>query len=612
MKKIALVLLSLVFILCAVHPAQAQSHPGNYGYSSQLSPEKIFYDDFSAFSNYWLLGIEEESWIENIENGQLYFQSLTDKPKEDLLPVMIDTERDFEIETSIKFVGGDLSKGYGLQWGKSKNPQKQFDFLLTGNGHYTIDKYTGEFHDYVPFTQSTMVNSYAANKLTVRKVDSLYYFFLNEQLAHSMPFEDFYGNLMGVQVAENSTILVDYFKVTYLDEVEKEQSTVLIMDYSLSSEGDLVKRGLPVTLTLNLKNVGAVKAEDMKISYHMPENVSVVDFADIQALEPGQEELITLQFYAGKDYQKDEILVNFDIAGVGQTNASDIDFKIGLDKISTHTPDKNLVQTYSEYRGGNDPLKGLNITAAMKSVQIGDYYALVIGIDSYTGEWGALQNAVNDAKGVVSLLREQYSFQYIKTLYDEEATRSNILSAFEWMMENVDETDNLLIFYSGHGEYNQDMGKGFWVPVDATTNALHNYISNEDIKSLLTGIRSKHTLLVADACFSGDIFRGKTMTIPYENSTKYYHKVYSLNSRKALTSGGLEPVMDAGIDGHSVFTYYFLKSLSSNEGTFYDAEQLFNSLKIPVANNSDQTPGYSPVKNTGDEGGQFIFIRKED
>ena len=101
MKKIAIVLLSLVFVLATVHQAQAQSHPGNYAYSSQLSTEKIFYDDFSAFSNYWLLGIEEESWIENIENGQLYFQSLTDKPKEDLLPVMVDTDRDFEIETSI-------------------------------------------------------------------------------------------------------------------------------------------------------------------------------------------------------------------------------------------------------------------------------------------------------------------------------------------------------------------------------------------------------------------------------------------------------------------------------------------------------------------------------
>ena len=68
-----------------------------------------------------------------------------------------------------------MEKGYGLQWGKSKNPQQQFDFLLTGNGHFTIDKYTGEFHDFVPFTQSEKVNRYAPNKLTIRKVADEYF-----------------------------------------------------------------------------------------------------------------------------------------------------------------------------------------------------------------------------------------------------------------------------------------------------------------------------------------------------------------------------------------------------------------------------------------------------
>lgn len=604
--------LLLWVVLASITPTFAQLSPGDYAYASLQATEMLFYDDFTSFSNNWLLGIEEESWIETIADGQLFFQSLTDKPKEDLLSVLVDTERDFEIETLIRFKAGDMSKGYGLQWGKSKTPQQQYDFLLTGNGHYTIDRYTGEFHDYVPFTQSSKVNSYAANKLTVRKVDETYYFFLNEQLVHQMPFEAFFGNLMGVQVAENSTILVDFFRVSYLDEAETGNSSVLIMDYALSSEDDLVKRGLPVILTLHLKNVGEVEAAGMEIRYILPEHVKVVAFDPVESLEPGQEEHVTLQFYAEKSFPDEVIPLSFDIAGVGQTNARDIDFQVRLDRLATHSPDKNLVQTYSEYRGNSDPMKGLNISQAMKSVQIGDYYALIIGIDGYSGDWDPLRNAVNDARGVETLLRDNYSFQHIRTLYDDQATRVNILKELEWMMENVTEEDNLLIFYSGHGEYSQELQKGFWVPVDATTSSMYNYISNEDIRTFMTGIRSKHTLVVADACFSGDIFRGKTMTIPYENSTKYYHKVYSLNSRKALTSGGLEPVMDRGLDGHSVFTYYFLKALRTNDGPFFDAEQLFNNLKVPVANNSEQTPGYSPVRNTGDEGGQFIFIRKDD
>ena len=177
-------------------------------------------------------------------------------------------------------------------------------------------------------------------------------------------------------------------------------------------------------------------------------------------------------------------------------------------------------------------------------------------------------------------------------------------------MHNVKTNDNVFIYYSGHGEYLENMDKGFWVPSDAASKTISKYISNEDIRSFLSGINSKHTLLVTDACFSGDIFRGKTMTIPYENSTKYYQKIYSLNSRKALTSGGVEPVMDKGKEGHSVFAYYFLQALAKNSEKYFDAGQVFESLKIPVVNNSSQTPAYSPIRNAGDEGGQFIFMLK--
>jgi uncharacterized caspase-like protein len=246
----------------------------------------------------------------------------------------------------------------------------------------------------------------------------------------------------------------------------------------------------------------------------------------------------------------------------------------------------------------------------MKSVEVGEYYGLVIGIDQYSGEWPMLKNAVNDAKGVAELLSSKYTFQYMKTLYDKDATRDNILAQFEYLLKTVQANDNVLIYYSGHGEYIENMDKGFWVPVDAAAKSISKYISNEDIRAFLTGIKSKHTLLVTDACFSGDIFRGKTMTIPYENSTKYYSKMYSLSSRKAITSGGVEPVMDKGKDNHSIFAYYFLQALKNNTEKYFDAGQVFDFIKIPVVNNSYQTPAYSPIRNAGDEGGQFIFIMK--
>ncbi len=270
------------------------------------------------------------------------------------------------------------------------------------------------------------------------------------------------------------------------------------------------------------------------------------------------------------------------------------------------TPEKSV----SQYRGGGDPLKGLNVSTAKKDMEIGDYYALIIGIDNYRGEWSKLNNAVSDAKAVEKVLRTRYKFDHFKTMYNEQATRTNIIKEMEWLVDNVKEKDNVFIYYSGHGEFKQNLNKGYWVPVDATTNSISQFISNNDIQTFLGGIKSKHTLLVADACFSGDIFRGNTISVPYEDSDKYYKKVHELVSRQAISSGGIEPVMDGGREGHSVFAYYLLKSLKSNTSKYFDASQLYSNIKIPVTNNSDQSPKFQPIKNTGDEGGQFIFIRK--
>jgi len=263
----------------------------------------------------------------------------------------------------------------------------------------------------------------------------------------------------------------------------------------------------------------------------------------------------------------------------------------------------------SEYRGMGDPMKGLNVSKS-KDISFGKYYALIVGVDKYSGTWSPLQNAVNDAKAIEALMKSKYKFESIKALYDDAATRANIIKEFEWLVDNVKPEDNVLIYYSGHGDFKKNLNKGYWVPVDATTTSTTGFISNSDIQTYLSGIQAKHTLLISDACFSGDIFRGNTVSVPFEESEKYYKEVNSLASRQAMTSGGIEPVMDGGKDGHSVFAYYFLKTLTENQNKYFDAGQLYNKIKIPVINNSEQSPKLAPIKDSGDEGGQFIFIKK--
>ncbi len=261
-------------------------------------------------------------------------------------------------------------------------------------------------------------------------------------------------------------------------------------------------------------------------------------------------------------------------------------------------------------RGVGDPLKGLNVSGDRKEMQIGKYYALIIGIDDYWGAFEPLSNAVADAESIERMLKSKYKFDNFITLYNRQASRIGILNAFEELSNTVEETDNVFIYFSGHGEFNEMQNKGYWVPCEARANTMAELISNNDIQTALTGIPSKHTLLISDACFAGDIFRGNAITIPFEESDRYYREIHLLKSRKAITSGGIEPVLDGGREGHSVFAYYLLRALESNESRFYDASQLYDRIKIPVTNNSEQRPKFAPIKYSGDEGGQFIFIRK--
>ena len=109
-------------------------------------------------------------------------------------------------------------------------------------------------------------------------------------------------------------------------------------------------------------------------------------------------------------------------------------------------------------------------------------------------------------------------------------------------------------------------------------------------------------MLIADACFSGGIFKTRGA---FDNASYAITKLYNMPSRKAMTSGTLKEVPDK-----SVFIKYLLKRLNENEKTYVSAAEIFNSFREAVLNNSPNIPQYGMIQNSGDEGGEFIFIKK--
>ncbi|MEM9326033.1 MAG: caspase family protein [Bacteroidota bacterium] len=253
--------------------------------------------------------------------------------------------------------------------------------------------------------------------------------------------------------------------------------------------------------------------------------------------------------------------------------------------------------------GGGRPEVADDIGRALVSeLERNKYIALMIGIDDYNDkEIEDLDHPIADASKLAAVLRDYYAFDEVTLL--KNPTRQEIIEALDGLAEVVQEKDNLLIFYAGHGIWNEQLQQGYWLPKDAADNSKAQWLSNSTLRDYVGGINAKHTLLISDACFSGGILRERGI---YTNGRAML-ELYKLPSRKAMTSGTLNTVPDK-----SVFMQYLIKNLKQNQELLISADQLFRRFKTAVINNSPngQVPQYGPIVQSGDEGGDFIFLRK--
>lgn len=234
----------------------------------------------------------------------------------------------------------------------------------------------------------------------------------------------------------------------------------------------------------------------------------------------------------------------------------------------------------------------------------GKYYALLIAINDYKDPLiNNLDKPISDAQKLFDVLIDQYLFEKANVTFLKNPSREEIISSLDRLERELTKADNLLIFYAGHGYWNETTQKGYWLASDASKQNTANWIGNSSISDYIRSIPAKHTLLIADACFSGSIFKTRDA---FGNLDKTAQRLYELTSRKAMTSGTLTVVPDK-----SVFVEYLLKRLKDNSESFLSSEQLFFSFKPAVLNNTENIPQFGVVGNAGDEGGDFIFIKKK-
>ena len=230
-------------------------------------------------------------------------------------------------------------------------------------------------------------------------------------------------------------------------------------------------------------------------------------------------------------------------------------------------------------------------------------YLLLIGINSYQ-QWPLLNNAVPDVRRINQLLTSNYLFEpeNVTVLTDVDATRTGILTALRGFIEKVTPRDNFMIYYSGHGYFDKLLNEGYWVPVEAAKDDIGSFIPNSQILKVIENINSQHTFLVADACFSGSLFAS--------TNRGYSDHVEKLRSRWGLASGRLEYVSDGASGQNSPFAQSFFEFLANTSEMKVPVSDLVQYVKKKVAETTDQAPVGNPLKGVGDDGGEFVFYRR--
>ena len=245
---------------------------------------------------------------------------------------------------------------------------------------------------------------------------------------------------------------------------------------------------------------------------------------------------------------------------------------------------------------------------------IGHYYALVVGIDKYAPSIGSLHTAVNDAQEVGALLQDRYGF-VVTPLTDEHATRKGILDALREYRNSLKGSDNLLIYFAGHGTRDGDIS--YWLPQDVDSTTDSNAISSDDLTKALRVIPSNHVLIISDSCYSGGLARDPHDPNLTANSPAFLKRMVQARSRSIMASGGNEPVADSGADGHSVFANMLLRALQKPDAPIFTASNLFYfRIREQVAVTSKQVPEYTMLKSALDpkkdtELGEFVFATKD-
>lgn len=197
--------------------------------------------------------------------------------------------------------------------------------------------------------------------------------------------------------------------------------------------------------------------------------------------------------------------------------------------------------------------------------------ALVFATNIYDS-FSELVNPVLDASTLAEELQSNY---YVQTeIIINPTLKEAIEKIREYAKLDYGKNDNLLIFFAGHGIYDEVFKEGYVISRDSKSDdvAKTSYLSHSNLRTMVNNIPCNHILLVMDVCFGGTFdpiiaAKGRAADMYSEvTSEEFIQRKKKYKTRLYLTSGGKEYVPDGRPGHHSPFARKFLEALRNYGG----------------------------------------------
>jgi hypothetical protein len=255
----------------------------------------------------------------------------------------------------------------------------------------------------------------------------------------------------------------------------------------------------------------------------------------------------------------------------------------------------------------------------------GRRYALIIANQNYLPEtrMSRLETPIADAEALRDILASRYGFATelavgtgdAVPLFLVDAGKDEIEDALYTLSQVAGEQDTVLIYYAGHGVYDERTASAYWVPVNAEKP--YNYLSGNAITEHVQRMMARSVILISDSCYSGALRSGEAPPVAEvtdEDRRRALLRMADMRARILITSGGNEPVMDTGGGGHSIFARALLTGLERMDADAFSAQELFRDYISPmVGGRVEQVPQFRPIDRTDHEpSADVVFVRLDD